>query len=72
LVAPAAAEPEAPEAAEPEAPAFDDSVALGAALLPLAPALAGLSLEVWAASGKAKAAATAAAIRVCSFIRVSS
>jgi hypothetical protein len=70
-VAPAAAEPVAPELAEPDAPEPAEPDALGAAVVPLELPLEALSPYVWAASGKLKAAATAAAIKVFMFIVIS-
>jgi hypothetical protein len=66
-----APEAEAPELAAPEAPdeapGLEDSEVLGAALLPAELPLDALSPAAWIESGIAKAAATAAAIRVLSF-----
>jgi hypothetical protein len=70
LLGPALAGPDAAD----EPPVLGDGVALGAAVvpaeLPLA-ALSALSPAAWADSGNANAAATAAAIRVLSFIIIS-
>lgn len=76
---PPLADPEAPELDEPDDPLLEGEVlgVLGVALvlpeLPLdALSLAALSSAAWAARGRAKAAATAAAIMVFTFIMVSS
>jgi hypothetical protein len=82
IVAPALGEPDAPELAEPDAPDAADpdieeppaelfSVALGAPVVPLALPPDPLLPVVCAASGAAKAAATAKANTVLKFISIS-
>src|SRR6185503_17233395 len=69
LLAPALAAPDAVDE-----PVLGDWVALGAAVVPAelpVAALSALSPAAWADSGRANAAATAAAIRVLSFIIIS-